>query len=177
MSQNKKTVLVSGATGLVGGALCEALEAKGHTVRRLSRRADGDVRWDVDAGTIDTNAMNGVDTVVHLAGETVAQRWTAATKARIIHSRVEGAKLLVRAMLKQRNPPDYISASGVNFYGYQCGVGMTEASSLGDGFLAEVCRQWEGAAQPLIDVGIRTVFARIGLVLSCLLYTSDAADE
>ena len=166
MSEDKKTVLVSGATGVIGDALCRALESKGHTARRLSRGADTDVRWDLDAGTIDAGALSGVDVVVHLAGERVAQRWTVAAKARIIDSRIEGAKLLVRAMLEQENPPDYISASGVHFYGYQCGTGVAEASPSGDGFLAEVCRRWEGAAQPLIDAGIRTVFARFGLVLS-----------
>jgi uncharacterized protein (TIGR01777 family) len=166
MNQATKTILISGATGLVGRALCHELEKKGHIVKRLSRSRDAEVHWDLDAGTIDTDAMKDVDVVVHLAGETVAQRWSKAVKARILNSRVEGAKLLVDAILKQDNPPDYISASGINYYGDQCGVGPTEQSPKGDGFLADVCDQWEGAAQPLIDVGIRTAFMRIGLVLS-----------
>ncbi len=162
----KKTVLVSGATGLVGSALCCELEAKGYSVKRLSRSKDADVHWDPKAGTIDAGAMKDVDVVVHLAGETVAQRWSRAAKARILDSRVKGANLLVRSILEQDDPPDYISASGINYYGYQCGVGPTEQSPKGDGFLADVCEQWEGAAQPLKDVGLRTVFMRIGLVLS-----------
>ena len=166
MNPSTKTVLISGATGLVGRSLCYELEQKGHVVKRLSRAKDAEVHWDLDAGTIDTDAMKDVDVVVHLAGETVAQRWTKKTKARILNSRVEGAKLLVRNILEQDNPPDYISASGINYYGYQYGVGPTEQSPKGDGFLSDVCAQWEGAAQPLTDVGIRTIFMRIGLVLS-----------
>lgn len=166
MNPTQKTLLISGATGLVGRALCRELEVRGHTVKSLSRSKDADVRWDVDAGFIDEDAMKGVDTVVHLAGETVAQRWSRAVKAKILDSRVEGAKLLVRKLLEQNDPPDFISASGINYYGYQCGVGPTEQSPKGDGFLADVCEQWEGAAQPLMDVGIRTIFVRIGLVLS-----------
>jgi len=166
MNKHKKTVLVSGATGMLGQALCIALGAKGHSVRRLSRGTTADVQWDVDAGTIDAGAMTGVDVVVHLAGEPVAQRWTDVTKARILKSRIGGAQLLVGALLKEPTPPDYITASGINFYGHQCGVGVTEGSPLGEGFLAHVCEQWEGAAQPLIDAGIRSVSARIGMILS-----------
>jgi uncharacterized protein (TIGR01777 family) len=160
-----KTVLVSGATGLVGRALCAELKLRGHAVRTLSR-SHGDVRWDVAAGTMDVGALDGVDSVVHLAGESVVQRWTVAAKARILESRVCGAELLSKAILEQQNPPSYISASGVNFYGYDCGQGVDETTPSGAGFLAEVCRQWEGAAQPLIDAGVRSVFVRIGVVLS-----------
>ena len=151
---------------MVGRALCRELEKRGHRVKRLSRSKDADAHWDLDAGTIDADAMKDVDVVVHLAGETVAQRWTKAVKERILKSRVEGAKLLVRTIMEQENPPDYISASGINYYGYQAGVGPTEKSPKGNGFLADVCEQWEGAAKPLTDLGIRTVFMRIGLVLS-----------
>ena len=166
MNQTNKTLLISGASGLVGRSLCEALEHKGHTVKRLSHSGKTDFHWDINAGTIDEDAMKDVDVVVHLAGETVAQRWSRKTKSNILDSRVEGAKLLVRKIMEQDNPPDYISASGINYYGYQCGVGPTEQSVKGDGFLADVCEQWEGAAQPLMNVSIRTVFMRIGLVLS-----------
>lgn len=166
MNQETKTILISGATGLVGRALCHELEASGHAVKRLSRSKDADVHWDPNAGTIDADAMKGVDVVVHLAGETVAQRWTKSTKSKILNSRVKGAELLVREILDQDTPPDYISASGINYYGYQCGVGPTEQSPKGSGFLADVCERWESAAQPLMNVGIRTGFVRIGLVLS-----------
>ncbi len=151
---------------MVGRALSHELEKKGHRVKRLSRSKAADVHWDLDAGTMDADAMEDVDVVVHLAGETVAQRWTRTVKERILNSRVEGAKLLVRTILEQDNPPDYVSASGINYYGYQCGVGPTEQSQKGEGFLAEVCDQWENAAKPLMNVGIRTAFVRTGLVLS-----------
>ena len=87
-------------------------------MRRLSRSAGADVRWDVEAGTMDAGAMTDVDVVVHLAGEPVAQRWTDETKAKMLNSRVGAAQLLVREMLKQPIPPDYITASGINYYGY-----------------------------------------------------------
>lgn len=166
MNKETKTILISGATGMVGRALCQLLETRGHTVKRLSRSEGADVYWDLDAETIDPDAMKDVDVVVHLAGETVAQRWTKAVKSRIFDSRVQGAKLLVRKILEQDDPPDYISASGINYYGYQCGVGSTEQSPKGNGFLSDVCEEWEGAAEPLIKAGIRTTFLRIGLVLS-----------
>jgi len=166
MSERKKIVLVSGATGLVGRALCAALEHNGHTVRRLSRGAGADVCWDVEAGTMGEGAMTDVDVVVHLAGEPVAQRWTDEVKAKMLNSRVDAAELLVREILKQPIPPDYITASGINYYGYDCGRGVTEASPLGGGFLASVCRDWEAAAQPLLDARVRVVYARTGMVLS-----------
>ena len=135
-------------------------------MRRLSRSAGADVRWDVEAGTMDAGAMTDVDVVVHLAGEPVAQRWTDETKAKMLNSRVGAAQLLVREMLKQPIPPDYITASGINYYGYDCGRGVTETSPLGGGFLASVCHDWEAAAQPLLDARVRVVYARTGMVLS-----------
>ena len=166
MNQASKTILVSGASGLIGRSLCQSLLERGHTVKRLSRSKDADVHWDFDAGKLDAGALEGVDTVVHLAGEPVVQRWTAEAKKRILNSRVKGAELLVKAILEQDNPPDYISASGINYYGHQCGVGSTELSPKGSGFLSDVTEAWERAAQPLIDVSLRAVFVRIGLVLS-----------
>lgn len=151
---------------MVGQALCSELIKKGYVVKRLSRSKNTEIQWDLDEKTIDADAMNDVDAVIHLAGETVAQRWNKAVKTRILNSRVKSAKLLVSAILEQDNPPTYISASGINYYGYQCGTGLTEQSPKGDGFLADVCERWEGAAQPLVDAGIRTAFIRTGLVLS-----------
>jgi uncharacterized protein (TIGR01777 family) len=163
--KNSKIILVTGATGLVGRALCVELRRRGHVVRTLSR-SRGDFRWDVTAGELDAGAVEGVDAVVHLAGEPVAQRWTKDRRDRILRSRVESAQLLVNAILQQAQRPDFICASGINYYGYNCGGPVDESSPSGEGFLAEVCRQWEGAAQPLASAGVRTVFARIGLVLS-----------
>ena len=162
---SKKTVLVTGATGLVGRALCLLLEAKGHQVRPLSR-SSGDFRWDPAADKIDPTALDGVDAVIHLAGESVAQRWTAAVKRRILDSRVQSSSLLVREILKRDRPVSYISASGINYYGFESKTPVDESADSGKGFLAEVCRQWEGAAKPLLEAGHRCVFVRTGVVLS-----------
>lgn len=161
-----KTILVTGASGLIGQPLCAALVAGGHTVRTLSRSAQGDYQWDVVAGQLDPAAIEGVDVVIHLAGETVVQRWNKESKARILNSRVDSTRLLVDEILKQETPPAFISASGISFYGYEREALVDESAVTGGGFLAEVTRQWESAAYPLIDAGVRTVFLRTGIVLS-----------
>lgn len=160
-----KTVLVTGASGLIGSALCKRLEAKGNEVRTLSRSGGG-ATWDIEAGTISDEAMDKVDGVIHLAGEPIAQRWSEETKQRIIDSREKSVRILVEGILKQPKPPIYISASGINFYGFNRKEPVDEHSESGEGFLAEVCRKWEGAAQPLTEAGVRTVFIRTGIVLS-----------
>lgn len=160
-----KTILVTGASGLVGQALCPLLESKGHTVRKLSR-SSGDHQWNPAAGEIDPAALDEVDVVIHLAGETVAQRWTEAAKRRILDSRVQSSALLVREILKRDRPIVYVSASGINYYGHEQDEPVDETSKSGEGYLAEVCRQWEAAADPLVEAGHRCVFVRTGVVLS-----------
>ncbi|WPJ94633.1 TIGR01777 family oxidoreductase [Coraliomargarita algicola] len=160
------TILISGATGLIGKPLCAALQARGHQIRTLSRSKHGDVQWDVDAGRLDAAALNGVDAVIHLAGESVVQRWTAAAKERILQSRVQSTRLLVDAILQQAPGPAFISASGISYYGTDLEAWADESSPMGDGFLAEVTQQWEAAARPLSEAGIRTAFMRTGIVLS-----------
>lgn len=160
-----KTILVTGATGLIGQALCPLLEAKGYQVRPLSR-SSGKFRWDPAAGKIDSAALDGVTAVIHLAGESVAQRWTAAAKRRILESRVQSTALLAGEILKREQAITFISASGINYYGFERPMPVDESGDSGNGFLAEVCRQWEGAAQTLIDAGRRCVFVRTGVVLS-----------
>jgi uncharacterized protein (TIGR01777 family) len=103
---------------------------------------------------------------MHLAGEPIAQRWTAAAKQRILESRVQGTALLARAIAAREAKPAFIVASGINFYGSQAAGTVDETSPSGDGFLAEVCRQWEAAAAPAAEAGARTVFMRTGIVLS-----------
>ena len=160
-----KTILVTGANGLIGYALRQQLKTKGYNVRTLSRSGDG-ATWDIEAGTISDGTLDDVDAIIHLAGEPIAQRWTEETKRRIIDSRVNSIRILVKEILKQPNPPVYIGASGINFYGYNRKQPVDEQSETGAGFLAEVCRKWEGAAEPLTEAGIRTVFVRTGIVLS-----------
>lgn len=161
-----KTILISGASGLVGTPLCSALRARGHTVRTLSRSERGDFRWDVAAGEMDAAAVDGVDAIIHLAGESIAQRWTKSAKERIFNSRVKSTRLLVEAALKQVQKPAYIAASGISYYGIKRDSPVDETSRIGQGFLADVVEQWEGAAQPLEAAGARCVFMRTGIVLS-----------
>lgn len=163
---DSKTILVTGASGLVGTPLCAALKARGHGVRTLSRSKSGDFRWDPAEGVLDAGALDGVDVIIHLAGENIAQRWKEAAKTRILHSRVESTRLLADAALKQSIAPDYIAASGISFYGIDREQPMDESGSTGEGFLAEVTRQWEGAAAGLESVGARCVYMRTGIVLS-----------
>ena len=165
MGENK-TILVTGATGLVGQPLCRHLKDAGHTIRTLSRGRSGDFQWDPAKGLLPAEALEGVDAIIHLAGESVAQRWTAGVKKRILESRVESTALIARKLLEGEGRPDFISASGINFYGYDQDEPVDEASPSGRGFLAEVCRAWEGAAEPLEAAGCRCVYLRTGVVLS-----------
>jgi uncharacterized protein (TIGR01777 family) len=164
-------VAVTGATGFIGGALVSALVAAGHRVDRVSRRpprpGTTDVWWDPARGRLDPRALEGADAVVHLAGESVAAgRWRAAVKARIRRSRVEGTRLLAETLARLDRPPRVlVSASGVNYYGHRGDEPLTEDSPPGAGFLAEVVRAWEAAADPARAAGIRVVFPRFGLVL------------
>ena len=160
-----KTVLVTGASGLVGAALCPVLESRGHRVCRLSR-GTGANEWDPARGHLGAEVLNGVEAVIHLAGENVAQRWTARVRQAIWESRVAGTELLVEALLAQETRPDFIMASGINYYGYAQSGAKDEGSASGDGFLASVCREWEGAAAPWSAAGGRVVQLRTGIVLS-----------
>ena len=150
----------------MGAPLCVALSARGHSVHRLSRGTKGDYSWDVSAGQIDPAALNEVDVVIHLAGETVAQRWNTAAKERILRSRVDGTKLLIDQLVQQAKPPAFLCASGISYYGISREGHLDESATSGDGFLAEVTRQWESAVQPLVDVGGRVALLRTGIVLS-----------
>jgi uncharacterized protein len=165
-------VLISGATGLVGSALIPELEAKGHSTTRLTRspKRAGDVGWDPDAGTIGGD-LEGTEAVVHLAGESIfsgpTDRWTSQKKRRILDSRVKGTRLLAEEISSLTTPPGVmISMSAVGFYGSRGDEVLTEGSSSGGDFLAEVCREWEAAAEPAREAGIRVVHPRLGIVLS-----------
>lgn len=163
---------ITGSTGLIGEALIASLAADGHQVQRVTRdpaRAGGDdVLWDVRADSIEADKLEGVDVVVHLAGEPIgAARWTEDTKRRIRDSRVQGTGLLARTLAGLDQPPGvFLSSSAVGFYGDRGDEILTEDSSAGDDFLAEVCIAWEAAAQPAIDAGIRTIHPRTGVVIA-----------
>jgi uncharacterized protein (TIGR01777 family) len=164
-------VLVSGATGLIGGSLTVALERDGHRVFSLSRSSPGlenAIRWDLDRGALDASRLEGMEAVVHLAGESIATgRWTERKKARILESRVRGTRLLAETLAGLSTPPGVmVSASAVGYYGDRGDELLREESAPGSGFLAGVCRQWEAAADPAREAGIRVVHPRIGVVLS-----------
>lgn len=160
-----KTVLVTGATGMVGQALCTRLESLGHRVRTMSR-SRGDFQWDIERGVVDPAAFEGVDAIVHLAGEPISQNWTSELKKRIRESRVVSTRLLVDHVLRHGLAPAFICASGISYYGTHSGSGQSEDSPPGTGFLAGVCRDWEAELKPLAEAGIRAVWMRIGVVLS-----------
>jgi uncharacterized protein (TIGR01777 family) len=162
-------VLVSGSSGLVGKSLAAFLTTGGHRVRRLVRHApeNGDeFHWDPTKGELDSAALDGVDAVVHLAGENIAaRRWSDAQKARIRDSRISGTRLLVDAVRSgSRKPQAFVCASAVGVYGDRSDEPLDEDSETGTGFLAEVCKDWESETHRL--AGVRTVQLRFGVVLS-----------
>jgi hypothetical protein len=171
--QPRRTVAVTGASGLIGSALAALLTTGGHRVVRLVRRRDevGDdaVYWNVREGEIDAAGLaeRGVDSVVHLAGESISGlRWTAEKKRAIRDSRVEGTRLVARAIAGLHDVKTLVMASAVGYYGGRGEEILTEESGPGSGFLADVCQEWESAAQRAEGAGVRTVKIRNGVVLS-----------
>jgi uncharacterized protein len=167
-------VAISGAGGLIGSALARSLRADGHVVRPLVRPASNGapsaaaIRWDPAAGTIESDALEGIDAVVHLAGAGIGdKRWSPARKREIRESRVRGTDLLARTLAGLARPPAvFVCGSAVGFYGDRGDEVLTERSAPGADFLAGVVQAWEAAAQPAVDAGIRTVFLRNGVVLA-----------
>jgi uncharacterized protein len=164
-------ILVSGSSGLVGRAIVRALRDDGHDVVPLVR-SGGDGRaavlWDPASERFDAAAAEGADAVIHLAGESIAAgRWTAARKKSIRESRVKGTRLLANGLARlSRRPSVLISASATGYYGSRGDEVLDESSTLGQGFLAEVCRDWEEAAESARSAGIRTVHLRFGVILA-----------
>jgi uncharacterized protein len=165
-------IAITGSTGLIGEALIASLKSDGHTIQRVVRdRAKAgpdDVVWDLGSRTIDAAALEGVDAVVHLAGEPIgASRWTDETKRRIHDSREIGTTLIAEALAGLPDKPAvFVSSSAVGYYGDRGDEILTEASPPGDDFMAGICVAWEAAAQPAIDAGIRTVHPRTGVVIA-----------
>lgn len=165
-------IAVSGATGLLGSALRAFLSTGGHAVFRLVRPgpapAADDIPWDPAAGRLEAARLEGLDAVVHLAGENIGNgRWTEARVERILASRVAPTRLLARTLAGLQSPPRVlVCASAVGWYGDRGDEALDESSGPGNGFLAEVCRQWEAAAAPAAERGIRVVHLRFGVVLT-----------
>lgn len=164
-----KRVLVSGVSGPIGAALLPSLEGHGVEVVRLVRgaaTATGQVSWD-PLVPIPPAAVCGFDAVIHLAGESIVGRWTAAKKKAIRESRMLGTRSVATALAQAETKPRvFVCASAIGFYGSRGDEILDEGSPAGQGFLPEVCREWEHASRIASDAGIRTVNIRIGLVLS-----------
>jgi len=160
---------VSGVSGPIGAALLPYLESQGARITRLVRgaaRSPDQISWD-PLRPLASTAVSGFEAVIHLAGESVAGRWTEAKKKAIRESRVQGTRHLAEALAETPSRPRvFISASAIGFYGNRGDEVLTEASPAGEGFLPEVTREWEAASRIADDAGIRTLNLRLGLVLS-----------
>jgi hypothetical protein len=164
--------LITGSSGLVGSALVSSLRQEKHEVVRLVRRAgkhpEPELVWEPEHGSLNPDDLESFDVVVNLAGENISEgRWNAEKKRRIYDSRVKGTTLLCETLARLKTPPRVlVSASAMGYYGDRGKQVLDEESSMGTGFLAEVCRDWEAATLPAVDKGIRVVNLRIGLVLT-----------
>ncbi len=163
-------IAVTGASGMVGSALTPFLTTGGHEVLRLVRREPGagEIGWNPAEGRLEAADLEGLDAVVHLAGENIASgRWTSRQKQKIRESRVQGTRLLAETLARLERPPKVlVSASAIGFYGDRGDEVLDEQSSPGDNFLASVAKEWEDATSPASEAGIRVVCTRFGVILS-----------
>ena len=162
------TVAIAGASGFLGTAFARHLTKAGHELRRIGRASSrgADFQWDLNAGRLDPAALDGADVVVNLVGENVAQRWTQEHKRAILTSRLRSTEILAKTMAAVRTPPRvFLSTSAIGIYGSRGSDALDEGSAPGRGFLADVVQQWEKAATPARDAGVRLVYSRLGLVM------------
>lgn len=163
-----RRIAVTGASGFLGVSLVAALKAEGAEVLKLVRRkaSAGEISWNPAEGKIDAQALEGMDAVVHLAGEGIAGLWTRSKRRRILESREAGTRFLAETLAKLNRPPAVlVSASAVGYYGDAGETALTESSPPGEDFLARVCVAWEAGTRPAADAGIRIVHTRFGLIL------------
>lgn len=170
-SQPRQRIAITGSTGLIGTALKAFLTTGGHTVLPVVRHKpvdEGSIYWKPSSGEIDAEAFEGVDVVIHLAGAGVAdKRWDEDHKRLVLESRTQGTRLLAQTLAGlKKKPRVLLSASAIGYYGDRDDELLTEQSSTGQDFLADACLQWEEAAQPARDAGIKVIHPRIGLVLA-----------
>ncbi|MBD3422465.1 MAG: TIGR01777 family protein [Chitinivibrionales bacterium] len=163
-------ILISGATGLIGGYLVPHLQKCEHALTALTRsKAElPHIKWNPATGAIDPSQLEGFDAVIHLAGESIAGgRWTPAKKKRIVSSRHAGTRLLCETLASLRSKPDVlVSASGIGYYGDRGDETLTEASAVGNSFLSRVCTHWEESCESARKAGIRVVNLRQGVILT-----------
>jgi uncharacterized protein (TIGR01777 family) len=165
-------IAVTGATGLLGSALIPFLTTGGHLVTPIVRGTPrpGQIGWDPSAGRLDPGQLEGMDAVIHLAGENVGARWTRERKRRIAESRIRGTRLLAETLAKLRRPPKVlVSASAIGVYGDRGDEALSESSPIPQGdsdFFVELGRHWEGATEPARAAGIRVALTRFGIVLT-----------
>lgn len=174
----RKTIAVTGSTGLIGSALCPYLATQGQVVLRMvrpgSRSSTGldttgrALTWDPASGAVDLSMLEGIDALVHLSGDNIADgRWTEEKRRQMVASRVGTTKLLVDAMRKMKQPPRvFLAASAIGYYGDGQAARLDESGQAGRGFLADLCLRWEAEAMKAAEFGVRVVNMRIGCVLS-----------
>ncbi len=160
-------ILISGSHGLIGKALCQAFKTIPHEILSLGRHGT-DLTWNDLRGGDSGSVLNGVQAIIHLAGENIAgRRWSSKQKQRILSSRIELTRLLSERAGQSKPPAAlFISASAVGFYGDRADEWLSEESTSGKGFLSEVCRQWEESAFASQGSGTRVIHLRLGMVLS-----------
>ena len=170
----KPRIAVTGSTGLIGSAVVEALSRQPCQIVRLIRpstrvasKGENLLVWDPENGRVETSRLQGLRALIHLGGESIAQRWTPEAKKRIFNSRVGTTRTLVKTLLNLDHPPDVVlAASATGYYGGLPDSPLTEVSPRGSGFLSDVCFEWEQALAPLARKGTRVVNLRFGMVLS-----------
>lgn len=164
------TIAISGSSGLIGSALVHTLSGEGHVIKHLVRRDARnamEISWNPTRDEIDAARLNGVGAVINLAGEKLDQRWTPDVKQRIRQSRVRGTALIARTVASLAEKPRVlVSGSAIGIYGDRGDELLDESSTLGEDFLASVCKEWEAATKPAEDAGVRVVHSRTGIVLA-----------